>query len=226
MSFPRVLLSVPSARLALAFLLGGWLLGGAATSARAELLLGYDFSNFDVAPTYQATGITGSDFARDSNFNGTTFDTATVNGTVGSPAPAASSPEWTSTAFDPNLYYTFTLTSSAPVRLLGLSFDLQSPTAGGPTNFAVRSSADGFAANLAAGTLTASFARQTVALNALAAAGQPFEFRIYGFGASDSGAVLNLDNVNVVPEPGTAVTLLVASGLFVGYWRRYRSVRA
>ena len=203
---------------------GGLLLlfvaGTALPAARAQLLA-YDFGNFDVAPTFQAAGISGGDLARDGNFNGTTFNTAVVNGSFGSPAPAASSPVWTSTGFDPALFYTFTLTATGnPAAVTGLFLDLQSPAVGaggGPTGFAVRSSLDGFTANLLAGSLTTGFVRETVALTAVVAAGQTLEVRIYGFGATDSAAILNLDNVSVVPEPA-AVHALLAAGLACAGW--------
>src|SRR5207249_7963414 len=98
-------------------------------------------------------------------------------------------------------YYSFTVTPNpgAPIALTELDFDA-SRTATGPTNLALRSSLDGFAADLAAFSLpTANSLDHFTAT--LGAAFQnltdPVEFRIYGFDAADANGALEIDNVEL-----------------------------
>src|SRR5439155_18782519 len=113
-------------------------------------------------------------------------------------AGAFNSRSWT-TASGP--YYSFTITPNpgAPIALTELDFD-GLRTATGPTNLALRSSLDGFAADLA----TFSLATPDSLAHFTAALGGPFqnltnavEFRIYASNAADANGALAIDNVEL-----------------------------
>src|SRR5262245_4436633 len=84
------------------------------TPASAQLLV-YDFSNQDAPPTFQASGVSGSDFLRDPDHF------ISFTSLAGNPAPSATSGGFDSLSFDNSLYYTFTLTAGNALTLTGLS---------------------------------------------------------------------------------------------------------
>ncbi|MBM4164884.1 MAG: hypothetical protein FJ222_10680 [Lentisphaerae bacterium] len=87
-------------------------------------------------------------------------------------------------------YFTFTLTPDATntLRVTGLSFGSRS-TSTGPQAFGIRSSLDGYAADLAAGTLAnnQTWALKTTAFTAISQTpGTPLTVRIYGYDGAGS----------------------------------------
>src|SRR5262249_26012626 len=113
-----------------------------------------------------------------------------------------SSSAWTLTAaVDPTDYYTITVTPAAgfTVSLLGIALD-EKRSATGIQNWVVRSSLDGFTANLSAFTIPltdTNFHNNQVpplgaAFRGLSA---PVEFRIYGFLATANAGTWRLDNI-------------------------------
>ena len=198
-----------------------------APTARAQqtrTVVSYTFAGISGMPTATASGVTGSEFVRDAS--AITF----YDNTAGNPAPDANSNGWTTgAALNPALYYTFTVTPAAGgTSWNGIMLDLANFDAAsindGPTRFAVRSSLDGFAANLLAGTVSVGFTTDTAALNVTSSV--PVEYRIYGYGAGTTGGLLQIDNVALtfaVPEPSAVATLgcaaLLGGFLFV---RRHR----
>jgi hypothetical protein len=146
-------------------------------------------------------------------------------------------------AFDPASYYTFTITPSAGFKLDSISSVtlLALRTGNGPTNLAIRSSADGFTANLDSDTLPNADTNTTVAFNfSSITTSAPLEFRIYGFNAANngSGATLSfvspssgsfgvLVNGSVTPVPEAETYVLASLGLGLvgfGYFRKQRTV--
>lgn len=186
-------------------------------------------------PTTAATSVAG-DLAA-SAFTGFAGGATTGAGaplfSAGSGGSYFSASGWNGPAPGPN-YLEFTLTpnSGFEFSVASLSFGYRA-TASGPTAFAVRSSADAFANNLANGTFLADSTWHGTGALALALA--PLEaattFRIYASGASSALGTLRVDDValagsvSAVPEPATWASLLGASALGFAVWRRKRTAR-
>lgn len=196
-----------------------------AGAQQTRTVVSYTFAGVNGMPTAAASGVTGSEFVRDSSAN--TF----YDNTAGNPAPDANSNGWTTgVTLDPALYYTFTITPAAGgTTWNGITLDLANFDAArindGPTRFALRSSLDGFAANLLTGTVSVGFTTDTTALNVTSDV--PVEYRIYGFGAGTTGGLLQIDNValtfaNPVPEPSAVATLGFATLLGGFFFARRR----
>ena len=139
-----------------------------------------------------------------------------------------SAKSWTTTGLlDTNDYYTFTLDAND-----GYEFDFDSfvytgtASASGPTAFALRSSLDGFTANIgsptAAGTTIVLTASQFQNLTT------PVEFRLYGYGAGGGTGTFSINDysfdgaVEAVPEPNTLALFGVGSLLMLASRHRTR----
>jgi hypothetical protein len=157
------------------------------------------------------------------------------SGNLGTPGPGGTSPlytagsgggyfaaaGWTGTAPGSN-YFEFILTPDAGYAFSATSMTFgYRATATGPTNFAVRSSADAYASNLTSGTITGdSTWRSAGALSiTLSGINTATTFRIFGSGASSSLGTFRVDDVTVsgsvtaVPEPSTYAAILGAMAL-------------
>ena len=193
-----------------------------AGTAHGADLLTYTFDSLDGTPSYQVPGVSGSIFDRDP-------DHFMVYSTlVGTPQPAAVGNAWDTADFDGGRYFTFTLNAGAALTLDTVQFDLLATPEdggdGGPTQFSIRSSLDGFASDSVTGALGSGFATKTFSPHIALGASQSIEFRIYAWGTSDGGATLSADNVRVtgvapVPEPSTAVLAGMAL-IGIAFWRR------
>lgn len=121
-----------------------------------------------------------------------------------------------------NKYFQFAVSSDASslINLTSLTFNAERGGAGTPRGYAVRSSADGFAANLAsADLLTARPTYTPVSVDLSAAAFQNLStitFRIYSY-APAAGSSVDYDDITVngsvvsVPEPSAALLPALAS---------------
>lgn len=119
-------------------------------------------------------------------------------------------------------YFEFTLTPHAGYEVALTSFSFGSRSTGtGPLAYALRSSADGYSADLAAGTLLNdsawhSHAPATFTLDAFSTA---TTFRLYAWDASAAGGTLRLDDVTLdgsvaaVPEPAVSAVILALAAL-------------
>lgn len=193
----------------------------------SQTVIDYTFAGAVGTPATTASGVAGSELTRDDSAD--TF----YDNTAGNPAPDANSGGWTTAAaLDPALYYTFTVTPAAGgTSWNAITLDLANFDADdiddGPTQFAVRSSLDGFTADLLTGAVGNGFTTDTASLNVTSAV--PVEYRIYGFDAGTEEGLLQIDNVALtftapVPEPSTVAMLGVAA-LFGGlvFARRRRA---
>lgn len=173
------------------------------------------------------------------NLSASTFAASTGSPGTGSSSPVYSSgsggsyftaTSWTGGAPGTN-YFEFTLTPSNGYQLnvTSLTFGYRS-TATGPTAFAFRSSADGYATNLATGALTSdslwyASGTQSITLSGLTSG---TTFRLYGSGASGAGGTWRVDDVSVagalsaVPEPAAVGVLLGSAALAAAVWIRRR----
>jgi hypothetical protein len=136
---------------------------------------------------------------------GQTFDThITVSGVgrgTGISAATAndrySAAGWDSPAFDSNDYFTFTLTPNAGyyIDFSDLVYSNQR-SASGPTNVSMRSSLDGFTADIGSLSTGATAATFTVSLAAAAYDMVPaaITFRIYGYNASGSTGTFSVND--------------------------------
>jgi MYXO-CTERM domain-containing protein len=129
-------------------------------------------------------------------------------------------------------YFQFTLTAGVGYSgsLTAIGFGTRS-TATGPVSFTLRSSADGYASDLATATLsntTWSYKTASLATAASLAEGATVTFRLYGYGGVGSASVntanWRIDDLTLtatttaIPAPG-AIALLGVAGL-VGSRRR------
>ena len=139
-----------------------------------------------------------------------------------------SAKSWTTTGLlDTNDYYTFTLDAND-----GYEFDFDSfvytgtASASGPTAFALRSSLDGFTANIGSPTATGT----TIVLTASQFQNltTPVEFRLYGYDADGGTGTFSINDytfngaVEAVPEPNTLALFGVGSLLMLASRHRTR----
>ncbi len=134
-----------------------------------------------------------------------------------------------------NDFYSVTITAVPGYVLDITNFSIRlSRSNQGPTNFAVRSSADGFTADL---DLWTSGGTHNRIVDVNISGQSSVEFRLYGFGAPAAGGVLRVadggsfgaagidvaifGSVTVVPEPGTLALFLSGLGM-AAYTRRRR----
>jgi hypothetical protein len=183
--------------------------------AQAQLVT-YTFGSAG-SPTTDANSVTTNLSA--SVFSGSVGSPGTGSGTpvysAGSGGSFFSASSWTGAAPGGN-YFEFTLTPADGYRfdVTSVSFGYRA-TSTGPTAFAFRSSSDGYASDLAAGSLTNDgswYASGAVSIT-LSALASGTTFRVYGSGASAAGGTLRLDDVTLngtvsaVPEPATVAAL-------------------
>lgn len=203
-----------------------------ATAPRAlAQLVTYTFGS-SASPTTAANSVAANLSA--SAFSGNLGSPTTGSGSpvysAGSGGSFFTASAWTGSAPGSN-YFEFTLTPTS-----GFQFDVTSITFGyratstGPTAFAIRSSNNSYASDLASSTLTndgtwhASGAI-SITLSALSSA---TTFRVYGSGASASGGTLRLDDVTVngtvsaVPEPAATAALGATAALLAVIVHRRR----
>ena len=222
-----------------------------AAPSKAAVLAGYDFSGASRASTDTDLNTAASTFDGGPGFQTVGVDNSTFDLTHGNPAPAmAIDSTFTdgttqAQAVAANDFYTFTISpvSGVSFSLTSLSFDYSnySSTTTFPTeNFFVRTSADGFANNLATGvtvasTTTGAFTNENISLtgnSALQNVSGPLELRIYVFDSTSTvGRGALLDNIMLngttamIPEPST--WLLTAVGLAgLGMARRLSRARS
>src|SRR4051812_27216896 len=100
---------------------------------------------------------------------------------------------WPSGSINTNAYIQFSITPNAgyELDLSGLILRIRRSTTGtpsgsGPTQWSLRSSVDGFAANIASGSLTTSYSNYGVTLTGFLSLPSTVTFRLYGFSASVS----------------------------------------
>ena len=115
---------------------------------------------------------------------------------------------WPSGALDPTAYLQFTLSPNAGYQLdvTSVVLSMRRSTTGtaagsGPTSWSLRSSLDGYTANLSSNSLTTSIQNFTVTLNSsFLHLHTPITFRLYGYNAVVTTGGLNrlvLDNISV-----------------------------
>lgn len=100
---------------------------------------------------------------------------------------------WNSVALDVNDYFTFTLTPNANYDIDFVSFVYTGQASGtGPVSFALRSSADGFATNIA--TPPAAGGAISLAAGSFQNRVSAIEFRLYAWGASAAGGTFSVND--------------------------------
>lgn len=188
------------------------------------------------SPTAGVTGVASS------------LTASVFSGNLGTPVPGGTSPlytagsgggyfaaaAWTGAAPGSN-YFEFTLTPDAGYTFsaTSLTFGYRA-TATGPTNFAVRSSADAYASNLTSGTITGDSTWRSAGTLSITLSGMntATTFRILGSGASSSLGTLRVDDVTIngsvtaIPEPSTYAVILGVMVLTSAIIRRRRRTRA
>ena len=111
---------------------------------------------------------------------------------------------WNTTAIDSEAYFKFSLTPNTGYKINFTNFVYTGQASGtGPTAFSIKSSADGFVANIA----TPTEGGMTVSLSAAAYQNitSDIEFRIYGWGTTNAGGTYSINdftfNGSVVEAP-------------------------
>lgn len=132
--------------------------------------------------------------------------------------------------------FTFTLTpaSGYQVSVSSISFGSRS-TASGPVSLAIRTSADNYASNVFASSVTANSVWSLQTASSLSSitgtSASPLSVRLYGYGGTSASAGnWRIDDLNVtltvsaVPEPSTYAAIAGAVALAgVMMWRRRRA---
>lgn len=188
------------------------------------------------SPTNSATSVASS------------ITASVFSGNLGTPGTGGTSPlytagsggsyftasTWTASAPGTN-YFEFTLTPNAghEFSITTLSFGYRA-TSTGPTAFAVRSSSDSYAANLASGALIGDSTWRPSGTQSITLSGlnTSTTIRIFGSGASSSLGTFRIDDVTVagsvaaIPEPATYVAIVGVVTLVGVAIRRRRLQRA
>jgi hypothetical protein len=153
-------------------------------AADGDLVM-YDFTGNSLVPSSLTTNLAGSAFSAN--------NARTISFTGGNPTPAASATGWN--VVDRYWEFTLTVASGYAASITNVSFNDQA-SASGATNWFLRTSVDGFAADVAAGPtssdITASAFSASLSLVSVTGA---VTFRIYGEGASSAAGTWRLDNV-------------------------------
>ena len=188
---------------------------------------------------YNFAGAAGNEVAFPANFSVEHLHAGLLTRGSGL-TPTASADTFSSSGFtlagapDANDYYAFTLApdDGYQMSLSGLELD-ERRSSTGIRQWSVRSSLDGFGADLGLFTVpddTATRVNQATSLGfAFQELASPVEFRIYGFGAEGASGTWRIDNlemmgsVSPIPEPGTCA-LMFGFGLVVFAWGRRRIV--
>ncbi|NDB96395.1 MAG: hypothetical protein EBZ78_09585, partial [Verrucomicrobia bacterium] len=167
--------------------------------AESQVLARWDFSG-GLGPTSTATGIS----ANSVSVVGANPIYPPVY--TGNPSPAAEARAWLG-GRDNGRYYTFRVTNNLTVAVpvTRIRMDLRNESPGiGPTGFAVMSSADNYASDVASGSLdwsTRAWVNVNAKMNTVLQPGQALEFRVTGWGANSippQGGHLIMDNVVVL----------------------------
>lgn len=145
-----------------------------------------------------AAAFSPSSVVANTSFSNISTNTITCNTNAANSFSGTTSTSW-GTAFSSTRYIEFTITPSSGylVTLTSLNFDVWRSGAGA-TNVVVRSSLDGYVADLATESVTTTSANKTVTLSSsFVGLYSAITFRIYGFGGNSTGD-LRLDNINLL----------------------------
>jgi hypothetical protein len=215
---------MPGKRTRVSLLFGAmfWLAPVVTGNLCAQMVLArYEFEG-GWGPAFAAPGIGAAEWT-------TTANRIDYLGGGGNPGGAAVARSWLGPRND-GKYFSFEIAnlSAEPFLLSQLSFDLSnSPPGIGPQGWALVSSAEGFASDLAAGSLEFAFApwrTVNVPLTVTLDPDSKIEFRLIAWGANSippQGGHLHVDNVLLsgVPEPST-YALLAMSAAGALWWSR------
>ena len=199
------------------------------TGANAQLLV-YDFTSESVAPTENATNVSGGDF---SSLGGGT----TSSGSPVAPVGTSRSFYFYDSGWTSENYFQFTISAASgyEISLSGINFYYRS-TSTGPVTFDIRSSSDSYASSLANGSLNNDSdwysATNSVTLSGISNTTVRIYASTTGNSSATGGGTLRIDDVDVlgsvnlsaVPEPSTYAALAGLTILgFAAYRRRHRN---
>lgn len=123
----------------------------------------------------------------------------------------------TSALIDLNDYIEFSITpnSGYELNLFSVSFDEQQGNGTSPANWAIRSSVDGYIANLSATSTSGSWTTQTISLSSHTGLTSETTFRIYGYNSgSDVTGEWDIDNITIYGsiDPSGVITYDFGTG--------------
>ena len=190
-----------------------------AAYSRGELLLGWDFSGYAGNETAGTNSYAAANISTPSLITRGVGINASANGDsfCGTGWNAAS----LENAISSNDYFEFSIAASAGYALTITNWNaLFYRTATSASNWVLRSSADSFAANLDAYTINNT--TQNELDGVLNLTGSSLTFRLYGWGATDSGGAARFvgasnelelyGTVSAIPEPTTIAFMGVGLG--------------
>jgi hypothetical protein len=170
-------------------------LGFAAAAAQGAVVAAWDF---EPAPPLGIPSLDASTVAANVTASAfTSSDGKPTRVTSSGPVYWVAEEGWT----DANTFLSCTVQAADgfEIQLASLVFDQSALAATAPTTWRVRSSLDGFTADLATGTVSTNptFTEHTVDLTGTTVSSTPVEFRWYGTGATHANTSWGLDDVTV-----------------------------
>ncbi len=181
------------------------------TSGSTAQLAVWDFTGNSLVVSSTDPNVTGANATHSGLTATTQFFTCT--------GPAWSPTGWAAGGTD-YAEYTITANAGCSMSITGFTFNGRA-SGSGPSNYFVRSSDDGFSANLSSGAISGSCVALGGAFAPIAVvAGGSITFRIFGSGASSSGGNFRMDDVTIsgsvscapLCTPPTVTSIVPASG--------------
>jgi trimeric autotransporter adhesin len=183
-----------------------------------------------------SNSITNTNPSADNPFTAGQVAASHLSGSIGRGTGVAASPAvdrysatgWNSSQLDTTDYFSFILTPDSGYALSLLSFSYSSTTGGtGPTGFSLRSSVDGFTANI--GSPNSSGTTITLTNTSFQSLSSGIEFRLYGWGATSGSGAFGINDfsfsgtLSAVPEPASYAVVAGLGALAFAWSARRRA---
>jgi hypothetical protein len=188
---------------------------------QAQTLAAWDFETSTAVPSTNPTNGTASSVTVSSGLAATSY----VTGVGGAPGKAITTSGFLSSATDFTKYYQFSITPNGGfnMNLSAVTFQTQRSNTG-PATWVLRSSLDGYASNIATGSVPTAFAQQTSGVLTSNPAYQGISsetiFRIYGLSATSTGGTMRIDNLiiegSTAPASTAPLVIVSKSSIAVG----------
>lgn len=180
------------------------------TNSMAQQVALWDFETNLTTTTVDVNGTTG----------GVTYNVSgysVVSGNGGG-SGAGFTDYTTSATIDLNDYIEFSITPNTgyELNLHTISFDEVQGNGTCPGSWAIRSSADGYTADISTGSTNASWTTQTISLSSHTGLTSATTFRIYGYNAGDASGRWDFDNIKILGTVDPSGVILYDFGTGTG----------